>query len=194
MPALRADARRNEQAVLDAARALFEQAESPSDVSMDRIAAAAGVGKGTLFRRFGDRDGLIRALVAERTGPLLAAIQSGSPPLGPGGPAAERLLAVLEAVIDAKIDTVALSLAHESGTASPYTAPGYEATHAVVSAALRDLNVDGDPDIAAHLVLAATRADLIAVLVRTEQRTRAEIVDAVVRHASALFGRTPRGT
>jgi AcrR family transcriptional regulator len=37
-------------------------------VSMDAIASAAGVGKGTLFRRFGDRDGLVRAVVDERTG------------------------------------------------------------------------------------------------------------------------------
>ena len=32
---------------------------------MDAVAAAAGVGKGTLFRRFGDRAGLVRAVISD---------------------------------------------------------------------------------------------------------------------------------
>lgn len=45
---------------------------------MDDIAAAAGVGKGTLFRRFGDRMGLLRALYAQRGDQLRAALTTGS--------------------------------------------------------------------------------------------------------------------
>ncbi|WIE54755.1 TetR/AcrR family transcriptional regulator [Curtobacterium sp. MCBD17_003] len=192
MSELRSDARRNEKIVLDAARLLFEQADSPSDVSMDRIAASAGVGKGTLFRRFGDRDGLIRALLAERTVPLLVAIETGPPPLGPDTPPAQRLSAIIEAIVDAKIDSVTLSLAHESGTTSPYAVAGYGAVHEAVASSLRQLRIEGDAGIAAHLLLAATRADLIAVLVRVEQRTRAEIVDAITRQVSALVDRPTR--
>ena len=193
MSALRSDARRNETVVLEAARALFESAESPSQVSMERIATAAGVGKGTLFRRFGDRDGLIRALVAARTAPILQAIETGPPPLGPDTPPERRLLAVIEAIVEAKLDTVALSLAHENGTTSPYAAAGYSATHAVIATTLRQLQFDGDPELAAHLVLAATRADLIALLVRTEHRTRGEIVSAVVQNAATVAGLPPSG-
>jgi AcrR family transcriptional regulator len=58
----RADAARNRRAILRAALELYETAADPAAVTMDDVAAAAGVGKGTLFRRFGDRTGLLRAV------------------------------------------------------------------------------------------------------------------------------------
>jgi AcrR family transcriptional regulator len=57
---LRADAERNRERVLAAASELF--AERGLDVSLDEIAAAAGVGVGTVYRRFPDKDALIDAL------------------------------------------------------------------------------------------------------------------------------------
>lgn len=57
---LRADARRNRQQIIDAARALFVL-RGP-EVPMEEIARTAGVGVGTLYRRFPDRDELIRAV------------------------------------------------------------------------------------------------------------------------------------
>jgi AcrR family transcriptional regulator len=57
---LRADARRNEQQLLTAARDLF--IERGAQVPLEDVAAAAGVGIGTLYRRFGDRRGLARAV------------------------------------------------------------------------------------------------------------------------------------
>jgi AcrR family transcriptional regulator len=60
---------------------------------MDAIAAQAGVGKGTLFRRFGDRSGLVMALLDERTREFQDGVIRGDPPLGPGAPAVERLIA-----------------------------------------------------------------------------------------------------
>ena len=51
--------------VLAAAERLFAE-RGPCSVSMDAVAAAAGVGKGTLFRRFGDRAGLVQAVLSER--------------------------------------------------------------------------------------------------------------------------------
>lgn len=61
---LRADAERNRKRILEAASQVF--AERGLDVSLDEIAAAAGVGVGTVYRRFGDKDALIDALFAER--------------------------------------------------------------------------------------------------------------------------------
>ncbi|HEV7854381.1 MAG TPA: helix-turn-helix domain-containing protein, partial [Mycobacterium sp.] len=56
VPQERGDAARNRTLLLEAARRLI--AERGADaVSMDDIAAAAGVGKGTVFRRFGSRAG-----------------------------------------------------------------------------------------------------------------------------------------
>jgi AcrR family transcriptional regulator len=79
----RADAARNRRAILEAADHLFATSNSPGEVSMDDIARAAGVGKGTLFRRFGDRANLIRQVYAVRLAPLREQIESGPPPLGP---------------------------------------------------------------------------------------------------------------
>src|SRR5881227_3330880 len=60
---LRADARRNRDQILAAARSIFA-AQGP-EVPMEEIARAAGVGVGTLYRRFPDRDALIRAVAVE---------------------------------------------------------------------------------------------------------------------------------
>jgi AcrR family transcriptional regulator len=62
--ALRADARRNRQRLLEAAQALFR--ERGLDVGVAEIAEAAGVGRGTLFRNFASKEDLIEAIVAER--------------------------------------------------------------------------------------------------------------------------------
>jgi len=61
---LRADAERNRQRILDAARTLF--AERGVDVSVEEIAAAAGVGIGTFYRRFPDRETLVEAVFATK--------------------------------------------------------------------------------------------------------------------------------
>ena len=53
----RGDAARNRELLLAAARKLIAE-RGPDAVTMDDIAAEAGVGKGTLFRRFGNRAGL----------------------------------------------------------------------------------------------------------------------------------------
>jgi AcrR family transcriptional regulator len=57
---LRADARRNRDQLVDAAGELF--AERGPDVPMEEIARRAGLGVGTLYRRFPDRDALVRAV------------------------------------------------------------------------------------------------------------------------------------
>ncbi|MCV7434684.1 TetR/AcrR family transcriptional regulator [Mycolicibacterium bacteremicum] len=91
-PAERGDAARNRALLLDAARRLI--AERGADaVSMDDVAAAAGVGKGTLFRRFGSRAGLMIVLLDEDEIAEQQAFMFGPPPLGPGAAPLERLLA-----------------------------------------------------------------------------------------------------
>ena len=74
----RSDAARNRAAVLAAAEELFAAAAAPARLSMDDVATAAGVGKGTLFRAFGSRAALIQALWALRTEPLRHAIERAS--------------------------------------------------------------------------------------------------------------------
>jgi AcrR family transcriptional regulator len=61
---LRADAERNRQRIVDAAKTLF--AERGVEVSVEDIAAAAGVGIGTFYRRFPDRESLVEAVFATK--------------------------------------------------------------------------------------------------------------------------------
>jgi AcrR family transcriptional regulator len=86
----RADARRNRERILCAAARLIEE-KGIDCMSMDDVAHAAGVGKGTLYRRFGDRAALLRALISEPEQAFQDNLIRGLPPLGPGAPAAERL-------------------------------------------------------------------------------------------------------
>ena len=62
--ALRADARRNREAVIAAAKRLF--ADQGLEAQMPDVAKAAKVGVGTVYRHFPTKDDLIAALVAER--------------------------------------------------------------------------------------------------------------------------------
>ena len=64
VPQERGDAARNRALLLDAARRLIDERGADA-VTMDDIAAAAGVGKGTVFRRFGSRAGLMMVLLDE---------------------------------------------------------------------------------------------------------------------------------
>jgi AcrR family transcriptional regulator len=68
---LRRDAERNRQRILDTAGMLF--AERGLGVSLDEIARHAGVGVGTVYRRFPDKEQLIDALFEKRLGEILAA-------------------------------------------------------------------------------------------------------------------------
>ena len=60
---LRADARRNREKVIEAARAVF--AEDGLDAQMDDVARRAGVGVGTLYRHYPTKDALVQAMVAD---------------------------------------------------------------------------------------------------------------------------------
>ena len=87
----RADAARNRVHLLNTARALTA-AHGAANVTMDGLAASSGLGKGTVFRRFGSRAGIFQALVEEEV-KLQEAVMAGPPPLGPGAPPRDRLIA-----------------------------------------------------------------------------------------------------
>jgi AcrR family transcriptional regulator len=161
-PRERADAARNRVKVLAAAEELFSR-HGPDCVSMEAIAAAAGVGKGTLFRRFGDRAGLARALLDERERRLQEAMIRGAPPLGPGAPARERLIAFGRAVLDFPDDHRAILVAADSSGAR-YRHPAYAAWRTHVALLLREGAPELDADLVADFLLAALRADLVSHL------------------------------
>jgi AcrR family transcriptional regulator len=71
---LRADAARNREAIVDAARAVF--AEQGLDAPLDDIAKKAGTGNATLYRRFPTRGDLVEAVFADRMAEHLAAVEA----------------------------------------------------------------------------------------------------------------------
>lgn len=62
-------------------------------VTMDGLAERAGLGKGTVFRRFGTRAGIFQALLDENERRFQEQVLSGPPPLGPGADPVRRLIA-----------------------------------------------------------------------------------------------------
>jgi len=160
----RADALRNREAVLAAADALFADSGNPHSVSMDDIAAAAGVGKGTLFRRFGDRAGLIGAVIASRLEPLQQSVRGAQDAVGSSPQ--QRVLDLLDAVLRFKIENRHLmAAAEDAGLGNPYQAEHYGWWHENLRVALDPLPGVHDAGFTAHALLAAVRADLVVYLI-----------------------------
>ena len=152
----RADAARNRERVLAAARRLFAE-RGVRAVTMDEVARAAGVAKGTVFHRFGDRAGLALALLDEHERELQERILRGPPPLGPGAPPRERLLALLAALVELTVEHRDLLLEVErAAPAARYRTGAYRAwlQHAV-------LLLGDDDALRAHMLLAPLAADLV---------------------------------
>ncbi|MFJ5032892.1 TetR/AcrR family transcriptional regulator [Streptomyces sp. NPDC088560] len=184
----RKDALRNRAAVFTAADTLFAQCQSPDGVTMADIAAAAGVGKATLFRAFGDRTGLIRALYEARLEPIMNAVADGPPPLGPAAPPLERVPALLDAVLCLKLDNRHLALALEqTGADNPYATAHYEGWHALLRDTLDRIPGLADSDFTAHALLAATRADLVAYLTDGKGTPREELREKLAKFTASVL-------
>jgi AcrR family transcriptional regulator len=155
----RADAARNRQKILCSARQLFEE-RGLAKVSMDDIAAHAGVGKGTLFRRFGDRASLAHALLDATESDFQEQLIRGEPPLGPGAPPCERLIAFGEAMIDLCVERRDLMVEVQAGPRWLRTNiySGYRAHLAYLIAQAAP---GQDADVVADALLGVLRADLI---------------------------------
>jgi len=97
----RADARRNRERVLVAAREAF--AESGFAVPLDVIAARAGVGPGTVYRHFPTKEALFEAVTLARVRDLVEVAQTGAASADPGA-ALDAFLARLATEAAAKRD------------------------------------------------------------------------------------------
>jgi AcrR family transcriptional regulator len=75
-------------------------ADGADKLTMDALAERAGLGKGTVFRRFGTRAGIFQALLDDDERDFQRQVLSGPPPLGPGAPPLDRLIAYGRARID----------------------------------------------------------------------------------------------
>jgi AcrR family transcriptional regulator len=157
----RADAARNRLAILQAAERLVARRGADA-VTMDAIACAAEVGKGTLFRHFGDRCGLMRSLLDERERSFQEAFIRGPAPLGPGVPARERLIAFGEGMLDhIEMQGDLLAEAENGASGERLRHSVYAAHRAQVVALLSHANVDGDVGYLADVLLGALVSELV---------------------------------
>jgi AcrR family transcriptional regulator len=157
----RADAARNRSALLAAATKLLRERGADA-ISMDAVACAAGVGKGTLFRRFGDRAGLFHALIDEREREFQEGFIRGPAPLGPGAEAAERLTAFGEAMLEQVEDHGELLVAAQASVrALRYRHPTYLAYRAHLMALLEQPVGLERASYLADVLLAALAPDLV---------------------------------
>ena len=157
----RADAARNRLAILAAAERLVAE-RGVDAVTMDAVACAAKVGKGTLFRRFDDRSGLLRSLLDERERAFQEAFIRGPAPLGPGAPARERLVAFGESLldlIDIQGDLLAAADTGAPGRRLRHTV--YGAYRAHVALLVREAAPALDADYLPDVLLAALAPDLV---------------------------------
>jgi AcrR family transcriptional regulator len=88
----RADAARNRRHLLATAREMLTE-QGPDTLTMDGLAERAGLGKGTVFRRFGTRAGIFAALLDDDEKAFQQRVLAGPPPLGPGAAPLDRLIA-----------------------------------------------------------------------------------------------------
>src|SRR5438128_896920 len=158
----RADAARNHERILCTAARLFGE-RGAECVSMDEVAEAAGVGKGTVFRRFGSRAALAQAVLSEHEREFQEQIIRGCPPLGPGADPRERLIAFGQGVLDQLDRHAMLVAAAEVGGARFLSAP-YGVYRLHVTLLLREADPACDAELLAELLLAALAADLFVYL------------------------------
>lgn len=154
----RSDAARNREALLAAAERLVDRCGVGS-VTMDTLAREAGVGKGTVFRRFGSRAGLMAAVLDRSETAWQARVIGGPPPLGPGAPAKERLMAFGRSRLEINLRHAALINAADVPGARSYAAYSFAATH--VRHLLGRLDVAGDVALLATALLAPLEAPIL---------------------------------
>ncbi len=182
----RADAARNRLRILAAAERLF-RTHGVAGVTMDDVAAQAGVGKGTLYRRFGDKGGLAVALLDQRERELQQRMLSGPPPLGPGAPAADRLGAFVRAYLDlveAQLDLVLLSETSTPGARLRTGAHAFWRQHCRYLLAESDAT---DPELRADVLLAGLAAEQVRYWLRDEQRDLDVLARALCAAALSLL-------
>lgn len=183
----RADAAANRARILEAAVQVLAE-RGAEGTSLDAVASAAGVGKGTIFRRFGDRSGLFQALMYEHLRVFQDAFMFGPPPLGPGAPAHERLAAFLDGLLDLYDDHLEVTLALERDRLAPPIG-GYLALSLHVESLIGEICPALDAPIIAQLLLNALNPYLVRYL-RREAGVSLQSIKASIRPLIAGLSRT----
>lgn len=186
-PQERGDAARNRALLLHAARRLV--AERGADaVTMDDIAAAAGVGKGTVFRRFGSRAGLMTVLLDEDERALQQAFLFGPPPLGPDAPPLDRVAAFGRARLCFVHTHHALLSAASRDPQTRYN-PATMVIRTHLRVLLQSAGTTGNLDVQTDALLALLDADYVEHQLGNRGHTLETLGDAWESLARKLCGR-----
>jgi AcrR family transcriptional regulator len=156
---MRKDAERNRAAILATAARLIAE-RGPDGFSMDDVATAAGVGKGTVFRRFGDRDGLVQAVVDETSESWRREAEAL---LGAGDvPPDERVITFVATLFDHVVAALPLVIAFERvSTRSIACDAGAKLTHHRLVTLISQVKPGVDAEYLAHALIAQVRADTL---------------------------------
>jgi AcrR family transcriptional regulator len=187
--------------ILDATRELLSE-DGFSDLRLEHVAARAGVGKATIYRRWGSKEALAQELLAELAGPHIAVAESGDT-------RAELLAAVLNpmrAVTDTPFGPVIRALLSQIAInptlGDPFRATVVRARRDEIARVVRrgiargDLRQDADPEIATELLVGPVYFRLMFGGELTPQFA-SRIVDSVLRGYAAapdpVASKSPRG-
>jgi len=183
----RSDAARNRERLLLAARDLIELGGAAA-LTMDRLAEHAGVGKGTVFRRFGSRAGLMLTLLNDSEAAFQARFLFGPPPLGPGAPPLDRLIAFGTERIAYVVEYGDLVLAAGNGSRGRFEVPAVALWNRHVEMLLHAAGVEfREPGLMAGSLTATLDPERLLHLVRehgvTSERLAASWRELVTRVA-----------
>jgi AcrR family transcriptional regulator len=172
----RADAARNRRLLLAAAKNLIDT-RGAAAVTMDAVAAEAGVGKGTVFRRFGSRTGLMHALLDHSESELQQAYLSGPSPLGPGAPPLDRLLAYGRARLKMTTDHLDILLEAGADNGEFMKHPVWRSSTQHIQILLRQMGFGDHVDALAIAIQAPLGASAVAYLTEVVGLDLATIAD-----------------
>ena len=183
-------AARNEEKLLQTARSLLASPDA-TKVDMREIARAAGVGVGTLYRRFGDKAGLLAAVIGEDERTLQEKILQGRPPLGPGAAADERLEAFIDALVALTERNIGALLVTEATPPGRLVVGAYDGWRQHLVLLLRELRTSLDAKDAvwyADMLLASVEAQLYAFQRRQLKLSQRRIATNAKALALAIVG------
>jgi AcrR family transcriptional regulator len=173
----RSDAARNRELLLRAARELIEECGADG-LTMDRRAERAGVGKGTVFRRFGSRAGLMMTLLSVSEAEFQGRFMFGPPPLGPGAPPLDRLAAFGAARIAYVLEYGELARAADASAYNRFDVPAAVLWHRHIEMLLRAAGVTADPWLMAMSLSSTLDPERLLYAVRVHQVTPERLTES----------------
>lgn len=178
----RADAARNRAVLIETAREMLADV-GVDKITMDALAERSGLGKGTVFRRFGTRSGIFMALLGDGELAFRKRVLSGPPPLGPGAEPLDRLVAFGRARLKFLRENREIARAAFDGRTPVPFGPPTAMTQQHIRMLLEQVGVDAaDLDILAMQLNAALDVPLLLYLPLDDSEDRVETFEDRLVH------------